>query len=242
MKWPLAREADQCFHQSSPEKLRPAGDGIRSRDNWTMCRVKWETLEHPALNRGLHQTLPSGLRKPCRREGRKTPHLSSRKHFFAIDRDHYRRKQPISMKSCEVQSQLGNTSAPQYLRLRDDCRRGGRKMIREFSVGSSPKNVKLHPSTPIKSCQHDWPNMSWARMTPTRQCQHLWLLLKEGQEASTLHKELRATEKWMLGVGTIVFPREEHTDCWPTSHGQAALKTCTYVTLCRPSRSYIYVI
>lgn len=136
----------------------------------------------------LHPIVPLPAQETLQKRKQEEPHLSSRKHFFAIDRDHYRRMEPINTWGCEPQSQLWNPSAPRYRRLRDGGRRVGRETVRWRRSGSFLLDPLLGMSeaTPIDTHKVG---------DPTRQCQHLWLLLKEGQEASTPHKELHVTKE-----------------------------------------------
>lgn len=59
--------------------------------------------------------------------------------------------------------------------------------------------------TPIKSYKHDCLNVSWTRTTL------MGMPKWTGKTHKNLHRELQATEE-KLGVGEVVFPKEEHTD------------------------------
>lgn len=123
--------------------------------------------------------------------------LSPRKLLLATNGDH-RKPQPIKMQSCGVQSQwihLQNILIPEsqgtlMKRGHKDCK-SQRVRIREFALRLC---LLVTPEAiPMRSQQHDCPNVSWTRMMPMGRPD--WC--REAHEASTLHKNYRQPrESW----------------------------------------------
>lgn len=85
------------------------------------------------------------------------------------------RQRPLQKKTTNQHEELWSAVptrkhlGPQYLRLRDDCRRGGRRMNREFSVGSSSKKVRSYTHPPPWSLSNMtdqiWAEPGWPHQT-----------------------------------------------------------------------------
>lgn len=134
-------------------------------------------------------------------------HLWSRKCLFATDRDHHRKPQPIKMLSREALSQwiyLQNTLTPKtwgtlWRRWWKDCKS---RRITEFSVRLCL--LVISEAIPIKSYNYDCSNASWPRIAPIDVPNRG----RKSPQASTIHKELQATEwSWR---GDLPQKREHH--------------------------------
>lgn len=119
-----------------------------------------------------------------------------------------------------------------HLRIRENCWRGVRKIVRASKFAAISYLLGMLRHTPINSHQHDFQKMTGTRTTARDKSK--WT--GESPKASTLHKELHST----ANRGETVFPREKHIN-WSSNTKWAILKTYVHVTIKRLSMLYLRI-